>query len=193
MKNYTDDDILAMLGEGSRQQSDQAFRFLYAKHFRMIDYFIQQNNGNEQDAEDIFQDSLIVLYNKVRTEKLELTCALKTYIFSICRNLWLKKLKKAGRSVGLKADQEVIALEEDHFSVLLQDERQHLIANLLDKMGEDCKRVILLFYYKRLRMNEIAEQMGLSSEQVAKNKKSNCLKKLRSMVKSLPQLKDSLR
>lgn len=65
----------------------------YKKNFLIVAHYIKQNNGNEEDAQDVFQESIIILVNKVREPNFTLTSALSTYLFAISKNIWLKHLR----------------------------------------------------------------------------------------------------
>src|SRR5690606_32505039 len=96
--------------EGLRSGNTSAYEWVYKKYYPSISRFILQNNGNEGDAEDIFQESIVVLYQKVTTPDFQLTSALKTFLFSIAKNLWLKKLRD--EKLVLISEEQLIALHD---------------------------------------------------------------------------------
>lgn len=181
----TNEKILSSLRSGDKVLVNQGFTALYQTCYDVVESFIEKNSGTKEQAADIFQDALIVFYGKVRDDNFELSCAVKTYIFSISRNLWLKELRKNKRYVTLNTDQDHIAIKEDSLDVLYQTEKEQQIANLIGQLDEGCQQILKLYYFDRLKMKKIAEIMNLSSDQVAKNKKSSCLKKLRNLLKKL--------
>lgn len=181
----TDEKILTHLRSGDKVLVNQGFTVLYETCYDIVESFIEKNNGTKAQVADIFQDALIVFYGKVREGDFTLTCAIKTYVFSICRNLWLKELRKNKRYVTLNTDQDHIAIKEDSLAVLYQTEKEQQIANLIGQLDEGCQQILKLYYFDRLKMKKIAEILNLSSDQVAKNKKSSCLKKLRNLLKKL--------
>ena len=85
---FTDEELLMGLADGS----DDALTQLYRRYFPMVLHFVTSNSGSEDDAKDIYQEALIVVYEKVRAGSLELQCQLKTYLYSVGRRLWLKQL-----------------------------------------------------------------------------------------------------
>lgn len=180
MKNLEDREIVALLKSRSNSDNDQAFKELYIKSFDIINKLILNNSGLREDAEDVFQDALIVLFNKIKSGNFELNSTLQTYLYSVSRNIWLKKLRKTKRKTDLTdviLDNEII-IDENLVSMEVE-EKTASIAKLLDSIGDDCKRLLMMYYYQRMRMNEIAVQMSFANDQVAKNKKSRCMKKLR--------------
>ena len=90
MIHYSDEAII----EGLRLRSDYIIKYIYQELFPTIKYLVVKNSGNEEDAEDIFQDSLIVIFKKIRDNQLELSSSFRTYLYSVSRNLWLQKLNK---------------------------------------------------------------------------------------------------
>src|SRR5690349_20099021 len=97
-----DEEILLALREGD----DKAANLLYRTYFPMVLHFIASNSGTEQEAKDIYQESIIVMYENLQIPGFQLTCRIKTYIYSVSRRLWLKKLAEKSRYVGKIEDFE---------------------------------------------------------------------------------------
>jgi RNA polymerase sigma factor (sigma-70 family) len=187
--NYpSDQELLQLLQSGEPALQDNAFRYLYRQYYGLVESIVTQNNGNADDAKDVFHDGLIVLFNNVKKEGFHLSATLKTYLYSICRNLWLMKLRKGKKETPLQDHHEHIPLSENIFDTLLTNERKELVVRLLKKLGDDCRRLIELFYFHQMKMAKLMEVFQLGSEQAAKNKKSNCMKKLREMARGIDGL-----
>lgn len=182
MKHLNDQEILKLLRSADQAEINYGLKELYRGYFQSVKSFVFNNSGNYDDATDVFQNCIIVFYQQVRNEQLKLTCSIKTYLYSICRNIWFKDLRAGKRTTHLSDTYESIEISEDQFKVLLKTEKSLVISKLLDRLGGKCRDLLLLYYYEKLRMNEIVDRMDFSSAQVAKNKKSSCMKKLRSMV-----------
>lgn len=193
MTSLSDEAILQNLRSQNPEVRNQTLSYIYQANYSMVAHFIKKNSGTEADAEDIFQDSLIALYNKATQGSLVLTASLQTYIYSIAKNLWFKKLRVKHRNVELKDTHENLPIAEDLFDSIVKNERSEIIADILESMGEDCKKVLRYFYFDRLKMKEIMQLMGWQSEQVAKNKKSSCMKKLKTLVLENPGYQVSLK
>lgn len=184
MEILNDNTILSWIESSDKVLNNQAFRNIYENNFNLIQKLIEKNSGTLIECQDIFQDAIVVLYNNVKKGDFKLSCSLQTYMYSVCKKMWLKKLRKRGRSVQLNTDlHENIELDNNHLDCLLATEKTKRIASLLDSMSEDYKKILFLFYFDKMRMNEIATQMGYANEQVAKNKKSRAIKKLKELVK----------
>ena len=171
---------------------DQAFAELYKEYYPMISSFIQTNNGSKSDAADIFQDALIVIYDKIREPKFQLTCSIKTYLYSICRNLWLKKLAKRKKQTVVKDTVPPIELMPNIAEILETNEQTTLVANLLKQIGDDARQILIYYYFEGLKTKEVTEKMGFANDFVTRNKKSNSLKRLRTLLNESKALKDVL-
>lgn len=187
MSELTDNDLIPMLKSSDKTIRNKALKDLYRVNYPRIATHIKNNSGNPEDAEDIFQDGLIALYQQVTNGTFQGNSSLNTYLFSICKNLWLKRLRKSSTSKeGFELDPEIATDENLAIDDLIADETTKALADLLDKLKGDCKKILLLFYYEKRRMVEIAKIMGFANDQVAKNKKNRCLKELRVLATQLP-------
>lgn len=182
---YSDELIVDTIRQNDSQyyskDCNDVFKFVYNTYYPVINKLITQNNGNDAEAQDIFQETIIAFYEHVKNENFSLTCSLKTYLYSISRNLWLKRLSKinsVGHSINDFEDFTDIAnINEDN----LQNEE--ILLKMINKLDESCKNILIYYYYDKLRMNEIKIKMNLGSEQTAKNKKYKCMKHLMEIIK----------
>ena len=190
----TDQQIVATIKDSSVKNSESALNCVYRSYYSMIESFITQNNGTKDDAKDVFQETVISLYNNVKNDKYSPDSKLSTYLFSISKNIWYKKLRKKGRMSNLEDNEhQQIPSGEDIHSQIEYSEQQILIGKLLHKVGQECGKVLKLFYFEKMRMVKIAAKMDYSSEQVAKNQKSKCMKKLRVVILSNDNIQEQLR
>lgn len=192
MKNWSDEEIIFCL-RGEKDKRDLALEQLYAKLYPVIKSYILKNNGSDDDAADIFQDAIIVFYDKVRQDQFQLSSSIRTYLYSVCKHLWLNKLRAQKKVVSLTEDSDFITVDPLSLNVIGSKERNEFLLKLLESLGEDCKKVLVYYYYERLKMKEIASRMNFATDQVAKNKKSSCLKKLKLIVSQSPRMKDILK
>ncbi|MEM9920504.1 MAG: sigma-70 family RNA polymerase sigma factor [Bacteroidota bacterium] len=183
MDKSTDEQIIEGLLSADVREVDKAFTALYQQHYSLIESFISRNSGTADDAADLFQDALIVFYNRIREGRLVLNCTTRTYLYSVCKNLWLKKLRSRKKQIIFSEDISEIQLAAEETDILADTDEDRKIGKLFSQLGADCQRILTFFYFDRLRMKEIAAKMGFANEQVAKNKKSICLSRLRKMVK----------
>ena len=162
MIHYSDEAII----EGLRLRSDYIIKYIYQEIFHMILFMVTKNNGTEEDAEDNFQDSLIVVYKKIKANELDLSCSFRTYIYSVSRNLWLQKLSKRVQYAAQFADVEgYINMEEDYIYERNNNEIEkfRLYQQHFFTLSSDCQKVLQLFM-KKLSLKEIAEEMGYADQ-----------------------------
>lgn len=159
-----------------------AIETVYKENFGMVQHFIISNNGTEDDARDVFQEAMMVLYEKSRTPSFELTCQIRTYLYSVCRRLWLKKLQYAKRMESPVDNLEnIVPVEEDlelHDKLAAQYQTMRAA---MGKIGEPCKSLIEAFYVHRKNMHEIAGFFGYTNADNAKNQKYKCLVRLKKL------------
>lgn len=189
----TDQQIITTLRDSSIKGSEQALNHVYKSYYTMIESFVIQNNGTKEDAKDVFQDTVMSLYRNVKNDKYSADSKLSTYLFSIGKNNWFKKLRKNGRISQIEEKHKHVSTDEDVQQNIEYTEHQMLIGKLLHKAGEECNKLLKLFYFEKMRMVKIATLLDYSSEQVAKNKKNKCMKKLRAVVLSNDDLQEQLR
>lgn len=192
MESYSDPQILDDLKSFQEEKNNKALRALYKNNYDMVNNFVLKNSGTTAEAKDIFQDGIIIFYNKVKRPDFNIACTIKTYIYSVCKNLWLDRIRQKSNRARILDSQEHVDIQEDDLGLLIQNEKYKLIAQLVNKLSKDCKKVLTYFYYEKNSMKEIAVKMLLSSEAVAKNKKHNCLKNLKKLVHRNKQLYQEL-
>jgi RNA polymerase sigma factor (sigma-70 family) len=167
---------------GILNNSEEALNRLYTDYFPMVLQFILTNNGDEDDAKDVYQESVIILYNKIRGGDFELTSKLKTYIYSVSRRIWLKKLAQQSKKTNnISEFEDVIAVEED---VELHEEKElqfDKMDSALQHLGEPCKTIIQDFYINGLSMQDISEKFGYTNTDNAKTQKYKCLQRLKKL------------
>ncbi|MFB2119279.1 RNA polymerase sigma factor [Parapedobacter sp. 2B3] len=155
---------------------------LYRDYFPMILNMVVQNNGTEEEAKDVFQEAVIVLYDNVKRRDFELTSRLRTYIYSVCRRLWLKQLGSKNRAFrDVAAYEDVIVVEEDLALHEEKDLQFTLMEHALDDLGEPCRTIIHDFYISNLSMQEICEKFGYTNSDNAKTQKYKCLQRLKKL------------
>jgi len=156
---------------------------IYQSFFPGIAKHVKNNRGNREDAEDVFQDALIVVYRQIKKAPFELTSAFGTYLFGVAKRVWLKKRTRRNKKKE-RALKENVAEESTDFGGLLEKtERYCFFREKFRLLGEDCKKLLELFFNK-VSMADIAQKMGYASEGYAKKRKFQCKKKLITLVQS---------
>ena len=156
---------------------EKALEFLYKKYYKMMTKIVLSNSGTEDEAKDVYQDALVVFWQKATSGKLVLTSKMSTYIYSICLNLWRKELDRKSRLANEEKDS---AVHRDDDKV----ERAKIINACIQQLGETCKKVLTYYYFDGLSMQDIADKLGFANTNTAKTKKYKCKMKLDELVKS---------
>jgi RNA polymerase sigma factor (sigma-70 family) len=158
----------------------KAVETIYKENFNMVQALIINNNGSSDDAKDIFQETMVVLYEKVRSGTFELNCQIKTYVYSVSRRLWLKRLQQLSRYSGDIGNLDsVVPVEEDLGEHDKRNSEFDMMNRAIGSLGEPCKSLIEAFYLQKRNMQEIATSFGYTNADNAKTQKYKCLMRLK--------------
>jgi RNA polymerase sigma factor (sigma-70 family) len=168
--------------KGLADNAKGAIEAIYKDNYGLIQHFVVNNNGSEDDARDIFQEALMVLYEKAQSGTFELNCQIRTYLYSVCRRLWLKKLQQNRRfETPIENLEDVVPVEEDLESHEKQNQQYVIMRAAMGKIGEPCKSLLEAFYVHHKNMIEIAAFFGYTNADNAKNQKYKCLMRLKKL------------
>ncbi len=168
--------------EGLAQNDRQAIETIYKQHYGMVQSLIINNNGTSDDARDIFQEAMIVLYEKAKSGSFELTSQLKTYLYSVCRRLWLKRLQQQQKFIPeLNNLEETIPVEDDLEHHDQRSGELQMMEKAMMSLGEPCKSLLEAYYLQKKNMTEIAGNFGYTNADNAKNQKYKCLMRLKKL------------
>ena len=169
----TDKKIVEQIKAGKREK---AIRLLY-QLFPKVTKSILQNGGNEDDAREIFHDSLVLLIEKIEKTDFELTSKLSTYLYSINHFMWRNEVRKRQKSIETKWP-DALQVEADDFDYNAESEQRiEMLGQVLNQISDKCKSIISLFYYKKKSMTEIAKELDFSSVNSAKTQKYKCMER----------------
>ena len=176
--------------DGIRDQDKKVLHNVYAIYFPTIKRLILDNNGTEQDAKDIFQEGIIIIYRKIKDGNLELTSSFKSYIYSVCRFIWIKQLSKQKENIK---NQQIYLEYEDVEDVTVDEykknEQYKLYQKHFQRLANDCQKLLQMFLQK-VSLKIIAEELGIDSQQYIKRKKYKCKEQLVRYIKSDPNFND---
>lgn len=177
-----DEQILEYLKAGNYSKASEK---LYA-YFPVIKKLVLKNNGTKQDAEDVYQEALIIFIKKVQSQNFVLSSSLNTYLYSVCRFLWNDQLKKKNKSIEVDIEKNQKYLKEEEFENDPQGEVYNKLAEkAFNLLGDKCKQLLQLFYFNKIGLKQIAITLKFSSEKIAKNQKYRCLEKAKENLKIL--------
>ncbi len=178
----TDSKILDLIRRGD----EEALVMLYESNRRPVLAYVIRNSGTEDDAEDMLQESLVVLWERVRSGRFEYSAKLSTFIYGVVKNMWSRRLAHMRREAPSELDPEqhsdgaLSPLEH-----LIDSEEAELVRAALERIGEQCQKLLKLFYWEELSMEEIAVQMGFANADTVKAKKYQCKKALETVLREV--------
>lgn len=176
--------IIEHLRQGKR---DKAIKVLY-KEFPKMKTSVLSHGGTKADAEEIFNDALLVLIEKVSQPSFELQSKLSTYLYGIVRFLWKNELRKRNKEADLEWNNVLILDEHELDYHLEKEERYFLLEKIVASLPTKCQAILERFYFKKQNMKAIAEALNFSSVNSAKTQKYKCMEKAIQLAKNVSPL-----
>ncbi len=171
-----------LLLKGLARNDKQSIEKIYKDNYKLIQSFVINNNGSIDEARDIFQEAMIVLFEKSKQDAFVLHCQLKTFIYSICKRLWLKRLHQMNKfNSPVENHEETIQVEDDLEEHEKKDSDFSLMEDSMNKIGEPCKSLLEAYYIHKKNMQEIAQDFGYTNSENAKTQKYKCLMRLKKL------------
>lgn len=156
------------------------FNETYSQYFPMVKRFVLKNNGTITDAEDIFQETMIVLLEKLRQDNFVLTATLKTYVMAIAKNLWLKKLNAPKQAFSLSdiSDESAFFAQMD---IAIEQEQTYWdkFQMVFQKITQHCQNLIQDWFFTKLSTEDIQQKYGYTTKHNAQNQKYKCLNQIK--------------
>ncbi len=172
MKQIPDKELLLRLKAGDQE----AFKFLYGSYFPYVTFFVLKNKGSQHDAEDVFQETMLVLLKKVDDPEFALHASLKTYLYAIAKNIWLKKIRD-NRFVPL-GNLELLQTDAPAADGEREDRIQGL-GRWVTAITRHCQLVIKAFFFYKMPMDAVMSRMGWKNRHTAANQQYKCLQQIR--------------
>ncbi len=194
MKPLFSDAIIIEHIKAGGQKRQKAIALIYRdeKLKNQIIAFVKNNSGSHEEGIDLFHEGIIAFDENVRKDKYKGEGKLKGYLYSICRFLWLNKLKRSKRMVytAETAELDQVSYETpEHLS--LQEEQKNILDQLLSQLGEKCQKILELWKLS-YSMEEIAKEVGLQNAGIARRQRYNCYQKLLQNIDKKPNLRNVL-
>jgi RNA polymerase sigma factor (sigma-70 family) len=181
MQTISDELLLSKL----KTEENQGFELLYKFYFPSLAFFIKQNRGTHEDAEDIFQEAVVVLYQKINKPAFTLTSSLKTYLFAIAKNLWLKRLRQ--NKIILTDDNSQLnqfSEESDtHLFEIQPEKSSELVINFcLKKITEHCRQILTSLFLLQEPIENLMVKMKWKNKHTASNQKYKCMQQAKKQI-----------
>jgi len=175
--------------EGIAAGDDKIINEIYKNYHKAIRHLVETHGGSGDDARDVFQEGLMLLYQKSKDPAFKLEGKFLTYFYAVCRNIWFNRRKKKSFGEVTLSDEMKLILTADEVIAIEENEQYHLYRVYFKKLGEDCQRVLRM-YLDKVSMKEIATKMKYGSENYAKKRKFECKKKLVKLIEKDPRYQE---
>jgi len=170
---------------GVMRDEEKAIAEIYKNHLSGIIPMVLKNSGGEEDAKDVEQKAVIIFYQKVKKGDFVLNAntKLSTYLYSVANLVWKEELRKR-KNMPTNDISSIEHLPEkvENVPIHAETETQQVAIRMLDKLKDTCRQILQLFYFERLKLKEIAQKLGIASEQTAKSKRYKCFQQYRKLV-----------
>lgn len=179
-KTYTDQDIISFVKKG---ESNKVLLFLYEQTQPKITNWILKNSGTVEEAQDVFQDSVVVLYQYIVENKFKEKESIEGFLYSVAKNKWINRAKQQKNTIYLSKD---ISIDENEIVEAEGDFKN--IELLLEQLGKTCKELLVYSIFYKMTMEDIALRMSFSNANAAKTKNYKCKQRLVKLVKDKKSL-----
>jgi len=168
---------------------EQALKIIYQTNKEKVCSYILSNSGSQDEAKDVFQETIIAFYENVQNNKFKGDSTIGTYLYSIARFKWLNQIKKNSTQMlhNTKYEQNE-GFYQSPLATIIEDEKKAQVLEVIESLGEQCKKILIANIYHNASMKEIAKSENYSSEQIVRNKKYKCLQKLKELISANPAL-----
>lgn len=175
----------ARILDGIRRGDDGALVTLYRLCDDPVRRHVLSNNGTQDDADDMLQEALVILWERVRDGRFEHSSRLSTFVVGTVKNLWLRRLARARRETSAAGPVETATDPSDSpLDSMIELERTRAVHDALQLLGDPCRAILLLFYWEQASMEEIAARLGFANAETAKARKYQCKKSLRQILQT---------
>jgi RNA polymerase sigma factor (sigma-70 family) len=180
---------LGQIIEGIRKRDNKVLTLIYKELFPVVRYYVMSNGGNQDDAKDVFQESIIVIFKQISLNSFEIKTGFEAYLYGVSRLIWLKILRNRATH-----DRSIMQIEEPENSYmpadnLIEEEiEMRLFRKHFSRLGSECQKM-LRFISEGVPYEQIAVLMNYKNEKIVRNKKYKCKEMLIKMIQEDPQYK----
>lgn len=190
MNELSNQEILLAL---QQENIEKPVATLYRTYHATVQAMVLSQGGSEADADDVFQDAMLSFVNTVKAGKFRGDSSIKTFFVSIARHIWFNEIRSRQRRENRHL--QVVQLSDQvtpETPANVINTSSHSLQNVFDQIGDICRKILIGFYYKQLNMRQLLQQFDFENEQVLRNKKSKCLKKVKEIIAVNPALAEAL-
>ncbi len=174
----SDHEVLQIIKSGG-PRVHKVMDYVYLKSRKKIIRFVMKNGGSKEDGQDTVQDAVTAFYSNILSNKYRGESDIGGYIFGIARNIWLKTLSKKGKTKTLK---DAALLKDETVEIGIYEDGTSHLNTVMQKMDDVCRDLLIHAFYFNYSAEELRKKYDFKNQQVARNKKFKCLKKLRELM-----------
>ena len=169
-----------------RHGNDHVLVDVFYQNRNSVASLILRNHGTEDDVEDVLQEAVVILWERVHQGTFEYQSKLSTFIYATAKNIWLRRLSKKKRELPVsEAAMDVEDPDPNPLDELETNERAAAVQRAMEQLGNPCHDLLLLYYWEERSMEEIAHQLGFANADTVKSKKYQCKKVLGQLTRKL--------
>lgn len=188
MKHYSDNEIT----EGIAADKSKVLLFVYHEYFPYIENYVVQHSGTKDQAKDLFQEGMIVIYKKIITGELELYCKFSTYLYAVCKRIWIQDRRKAMLRINKMKDSGIAAEPITPYGHEYTDEAKELFYKHFKQLSPDCQKILRL-HFNDCTIEEIRDALGYQTAHHVMDRKYRCKKSLIDRIKKDPKYRKFLK
>ncbi|WP_027002585.1 RNA polymerase sigma factor [Hugenholtzia roseola] len=164
-------------------ENNLSYEKIYEQYFQMVVRYVQKNSGSYEDAQDLFQDTILVVLKKLKQDDFVLSASLKTYLMAIAKNLWLKRLREQKNRLRF-IESNSLSLSEQENSLVqnwIDDERGYWerVQSYMQKVSNHCQNLLNAIFFHNKSIEEVQKEFNYSTRHNAQNQKYKCLEQVR--------------
>lgn len=171
--------------EGIASHDSGTLTYIYDEIYPYIEAYVVHHGGTEDHARDVFQDAMLTVYKKIIANDLFVHCKFSTYMYAVCRNIWIQNRKQHYLRTNKLKEISAVAEPASDYGINDSDEAKELLAKHFRKLGPDCQKLLRL-YFNDATLDEICKEMGFTSVPHVSDKKYRCIKNLKERIKGDP-------
>lgn len=184
MEPYNDAQIIEGILHGERKVLD----FIYRRYYGKIERFLMGRGGDPDHIRDVFQEALMVIFEKISGTGLELSCTFSTYLFAVCKNIWMHDMRR--RKYHLVEDSALDrAAESEETDPEMEEKVRNLFKKHFQQLSKDCRELLSL-HFNRVPLADIMKKFGYSSEHYTSDRKYRCKQSLYNRIRKDPEYKE---
>ena len=187
LKPYSDSHIIDSLLSGN---DSKVISSLYQEVFPSVKNYIVSNSGNEEEAYDLFQDSMVLLYNQIRKGEFSEKYKIRGFLYTVSRNLWINRTKRLNRNTSLEGLNNLEIIDENILDAIVSDEKRELVLKIFKSLDSKCVEILKCSVFFKMSMEDIMLKMGFSSVNATKTQNYRCKKTLSEKALKDPSFKE---